>query len=355
MAIHDTTEADRAVAGSVVVYGCAPDEAVLFREHGPRLGITPIVTASPVSDATMGLSAGIRCISVSHKTEITNTHLSALERAGVRYISTRSTGYNHIDVPFAESIGVRVENVAYSPGSVADYTVMLMLMALRNIPEVLARTSVQDYRLHERRGRELGDLTVGVVGTGRIGAAVIERLRPFGCRIVAHDDRRLSPADHVPLDELLRTSDVVTLHAPLDASTRHLLNAHRISHLKDGAVVVNTARGGLIDTDALVRELETGRLGGAALDVVEDEEGIFYTDHRDRPLGSERLRRLQKRSDVILTPHTAYYTGRALKDTVEWSLLNCLKFEREHRDENTGRYSVRRSIGGASDLRQVRP
>jgi D-specific alpha-keto acid dehydrogenase len=311
----------------ITVFGCDVDEAVLFREKAPALGITPVITGAAVSETTIELATGNRCISVGHKTDITNSHLLALSHAGVQYISTRSIGYNHIDVASAERLGIRVENVAYSPASVADYTLMLMLMALRHAASVLRRVAAHDYRLPEVRGRELGDLTVGVIGTGRIGAAVIDRLRGFGCRILAHDDRHTTSVDYVPLDELLRESDVVTLHAPLTADTRHLLDGPRLDQLKPGAVVVNTARGALIDTDALIRALETGRMGGAALDVVEDEEGVFYADHRDQPVASERLRRLQRLPNVVVSPHTAYYTERALSDIVENSLQNCLRFE----------------------------
>ena len=321
---------DRPTRLDVTVFGCDVDEAILFREKAPALGITPVITGAAVSEATIELATGNRCISVGHKSDITNTHLRALSRAGVEYISTRSIGYNHIDVAYAESLGIRVENVAYSPASVADYTLMLMLMALRHAASMLRRVAAHDYRLPEARGRELGDLTVGVIGTGRIGAAVIDRLRGFGCRILAHDERQTTGADYVPLDELLHESDVVTLHAPLTVGTRHLLDARRVSRMKSGAVVVNTARGALIDTDALIRALETGRLGGAALDVVEDEEGVFYADHRDRPVESERLRRLQRLPNVIISPHAAYFTERALSDIVENSLLNCLRFERRN-------------------------
>jgi D-specific alpha-keto acid dehydrogenase len=131
----------------------------------------------------------------------------------------------------------------------------------------------------------------------------------------------------VSLDELLRLSDVVTLHTPLSADTHHLLNRQRLKQMKPGAVVVNTGRGALIDTNALLSALESGRLGGAALDVVEGEEGIFYTDRRETVIESEPLRRLQELPNVLISPHTAYYTDRALRDTVENSLVNCLKFE----------------------------
>ncbi|GLZ42613.1 lactate dehydrogenase [Actinokineospora sp. NBRC 105648] len=264
---------------------------------------------------------------MGHKTRITSATLLALSRVGVAYISTRSTGYNHIDVEYAESVGISVENVTYSPDSVADYTVMLMLMAVRDAKSTIQRVAVHDYRLNAVRGKELRDLTVGVIGTGRIGAAVVDRLHGFGCRVLAHDRHPKTTADHVDLDELLALSDIVTLHTPLDADTHHLLDRRRIARMKPGAFIVNTGRGSLVDTEALIPALESGHLGGAALDVVEGEEGVFYADRRDQPVESTHLSRLQGLPNVLISPHTAYYTDRALRDTIENSLRNCVRFE----------------------------
>jgi D-specific alpha-keto acid dehydrogenase len=312
----------------ITIYGCEQDEAVLFREIAPRLGVTPIITEAAVAEDTIGLALGNRCISIGHKTQVTNATLLALSEAGVTYISTRSVGCNHIDVNYAESVGISVETVAYSPDSVADYTLMLMLMAVRHAKSVIRRAEVHDYRLNDVRGKELRDLTIGVIGTGRIGAAVMDRLRGFGCRMLAHDKRPRTAAEYLPLDELLQQSDVVTLHTPLNAETHHLLDRRRIEQMKHGAFIINTGRGSLLDTEALVPALESGRVGGAALDVLEGEEGIFYADCRSKPLEDTPLLRLQQLPNVIISPHTAYYTDHALRDTVENSITNCLKFER---------------------------
>lgn len=315
----------------MTIYGCGPDEAALFRQLAPRFGVVPTITAAPPSDANAGLAAGHRCISIGHKTQVTNDTLVALRRAGVRYVSTRSIGFDHLDVAYAQSVGIRVENIAYSPDSVADYTLMLMLMAVRHAKSVVSRAAVHDYRLHDVRGKELRDLTVGVVGTGRIGTAVMDRLRGFGCRVLAHDSRPKTSADDVPLDDLVRQSDIVTLHTPLTAETHHLLDRRRIAQLKQGAFVINTGRGALLDTEALVAALESGRLGGAALDVLEGEEGIFYADCRNGPIANTSLVRLQRLPNVLVSPHTAYYTEHSLSDTVENSIINCLTFESRRR------------------------
>src|SRR3977135_2511847 len=245
----------------ITIYGCGQDEAVLFREMAPRCGVMPTITEAAVSEANIELAFGNRCISVGHKAQITNSTLLALSQAGVTYISTRSIGYNHIDVQYAESVGISVENVAYSPDSVADYTLMLMLMAVRNAKSIIRRADVHDYRLNDVRGKELRELTIGVIGTGRIGAAVMDRLRGFGCQILAYDKRPRTAAEYLPLDELLQRGDVVPLHPPLNAEPHHLLDRRRIEQMKHGAFIINTGRGSLVDTEALVPALESGKVG----------------------------------------------------------------------------------------------
>ncbi|MFC7549605.1 NAD(P)-dependent oxidoreductase [Plantactinospora sp. GCM10030261] len=298
----------------------------MFRELAPRFGVRPTLTGAAVTEANVDLALGNRCVSVGHRTRITRRTVAALAGAGVEYISTRSIGSDHIDVAFASSVGIRVGAVAYSPDSVADYTLMLMLMAVRHAKAIIRRADAHDYRSGDARGRELRDLTVGVVGTGRIGSAVMDRLRGFGCHVLTHDNRRATTAHHVPLAYLLAHSDIVTLHIPLTAGTHHLLDRERLARMRDGAFIVNTGRGSLIDTEALVAALESDKLAGAALDVVEGEEGVFYTDCRNRPIENKALLRLQEMPNVLISPHLAYYTDHALRDIVENSLANCVEF-----------------------------
>jgi D-specific alpha-keto acid dehydrogenase len=345
-------ESPNRLAGvGITIYGCGEEEAALFGETASRLDVVLTMTEAPPSEANIGLAVGNRCISIGHKTQITNSTLRALADAGVTYISTRSVGCNHIDVMYARTVGISVETVAYSPDSVADYTLMLMLMAIRHAKMLVERVNDHDYRLSGVRGRELRDLTIGVIGTGRIGAAVIERLQGFGCRIVAHDTGPKTRVDYVPLGELLARSDIVTLHTPLTAETHHLLDRARIAGMKRGAVIVNTGRGALLDTEALVSALERGRLGGAALDVLEGEEDIFYADRREVPIDNGPLLRLHRLPNVLISPHTAYYTDHALRDTVEQSLTNCLTFV--HHAQVEGRDHLRRVLRGTSGLREI--
>jgi D-specific alpha-keto acid dehydrogenase len=312
----------------ITVYGCERDEADVFRRVPPYYGVMPAIISDAVSEANAGLSFGNRCVSVSHKSEVSSPILRALKRAGVKYVSTRSAGCNHIDTAAARELGIAVEGVEYSPGSVADYAVMLMLMAARGAKETVRASERFDFRQGAARGKELRDMTVGVLGAGRIGGAVIERLRGFGCRVLACDRRRKSEEDCVTLDELLANSDILTLHVPLAEDTRHIIGREQIGKMKRGAFIVNTGRGALIDTGALVEALENGKLGGAALDVLEGEEGLFYFDCSRKPIGNPFLPKLQSMPNAIITPHTAYYTERALRDVAMKTIENCLNFER---------------------------
>jgi D-specific alpha-keto acid dehydrogenase len=313
----------------ITVYGCEQDEADLFHELGPRFGVVPTITSDAVSETVVVAVPGNRCVSVGHKSELSASMLRALKDTGVEHVSTRSIGLNHIDLHAAAHLGITVENAAYAPDGVADYTVMLILMAIRNATETLSSANKGDFRLRSVRGKELRDLTVGVVGVGNIGTAVIRRLHGFGCRVLASNHRgQESAAEFVSLDELLLESDVVTLHLPLNAETHHLIGRREIERMKPGAFLINTGRGSLVDTDALIVALEDGKLGGAALDVLEGEEGLFYFDCTNRPIDNRLLLALQRLPNVIITPHTAYYTRRALYDTVEQTLIKCRNFER---------------------------
>jgi len=315
----------------ITIYGCEPDEGALFRALAPRFRVEPTITDAAVSEGNVGLASGNRCISVGHKTHVANPTILALRRVGVTYISTRSIGYDHIDVDYANSVGITVGNVGYSPDGVADFTLMLMLMLIRDAMPVLTRAAAHDYRSSDVPGKELRDLTIGIVGTGRIGIAVMDRLKGFGCRVLAYDKSPKTTGNYRPLVDVLRQSDIVTLHTPLDADTHHLLDHQRIAEMKRGAFIINTGRGSLLDTEALIRAVESGRLGGAALDVLEGEEGIYYTDRRDNPIQSELLLRLHKLPTVIISPHTAYYTDHALSDIVLHSIVNCVEIASDHR------------------------
>lgn len=312
----------------ITVFGCEPDEAAIFSKLSDKFDVAVSIVKETVSENNAKLAAGSRCVSVSHKVKLSRAILLALKNVGVQYICTRSIGLNHIDIQAAEEAGIAVGTVRYSPGSVADYTIMLMLMLMRGMKSIIHKTERQNYCLNDIRGKEMRDMTVGVLGTGYIGQAVIDRLNGFGCNVLAYGHNQKAEANYVPFSELIRSSDIITLHVPLTKDTFHMISREQFGMMKQGAVLINTARGALVDTQALVTALEAGIIGSAALDVLEGEEEIFYCDYTHKELGHPFLPALQKMPNVIVTPHTAYYTEQVLIDAVSNTIRNCLDFER---------------------------
>jgi D-lactate dehydrogenase len=231
---------------------------------------------------------------------------------GVKHICCRSIGFDHVDIERAHELGMRVSNVDYPANGVANYAIMLMMASLRRFGHIQKRVELQDYSLQGKMGRDLSTCTVGVIGTGRIGRTVLKHLSAFGCRLLAYDlypnEEVAQYAEYVSLDTLLAESDVITLHTNATDENHHLINAETIAKMKDGVTIVNTARGKLIDSDALIAALESGKVGGAALDVLENENGLYYYNLSGQIIPNQELALLRSFPNVILSPHTAFYT-----------------------------------------------
>ena len=258
--------------------------------------------------------------------------LTALKKAGVKFITTRTIGYNHIDTNAAKRLQIRLSNASYSPYNVADFTVMLMLMLLRKAKIAALRSLVNDFSLDGMMGRELRSMTVGVVGAGKIGKTVIQNLSGFGCKILVYDpyvsaDALPHCAKSVSLDELLKNSDILSLHIPYTAENHHLISRERMQMMKRGALLVNTARGELIDTEAMIEALESGQLGGAGIDTVEDEENVCHVDLGTKILPKRNLFYLKQLPNVIYTPHIAFFTQEATAAMVHSALESFRLFE----------------------------
>lgn len=295
------------------------DELKYFEECREKYGITfDYTTAYPNKD-NAALVEGYDAVSVITN-PIDKELVGLFADRGVKYLATRSIGYEHINVAEAYRLGIRVCHASYSPNSVANYTIMLMLMACRNIEYILAKSRLQDYSLGGKIGKELSLCTVGVIGTGKIGERLIKHLSGFGCKMLAYDiyekDSVKQYAEYVPLDRLYAESDIITLHIPGMAENYHMLNEKSFGKMKDGVILVNAARGMLVDTDALIGALESGKVGFAALDTVEEEDGICYLN-RERDIIANRHRAvLGAFPNVILSPHMAFYTEQAVSDMV---------------------------------------
>ena len=313
----------------VLAYSYREDEARFFEKFSKEYGIELTVCREGVSLGNADLAKGFECISII-TTPVDAALVDRLADNGVKLISTRTIGYDHIDLAQCKKRGVRVSNISYAPESVADYAIMLMLMASRKVKHILERFAVQDFSLAKVQGRVLSDMTVGIVGTGRIGQTVIRHLSGFGCKMLCCDiyenEECKKYATYVDRETLLKESDVISFHTPLSDETYHFVNRENIEKMKDGVILVNTARGALIDTMALADGIERGKIGAAALDVVEDESALYYTERKYEPLDNRGLAILRSYPNVILTPHTAFYTDHAVSDMVKYSLISCMYF-----------------------------
>ncbi len=249
---------------------------------------------------------------------------------GVKCIATRTIGYDHIDSEYAKSIGMGVINITYSPASVADYTVMMILMGCRKIKHIMERAAVQDFSLKGKLGIELHNATVGIIGTGRIGTTVINELSGFGCKIYAYDiyesEQVKEKASYVALDELFQKCDIISLHAPATDDNYHMIDKAAIDKMKTGVMIINCARGSLIDTQALIDGIESGKVGFAGLDVIEQESGLYYFNRMGEPLNNTQLAILKSYPNVLVTPHTAFYTDEAVANMVENSITYAMEF-----------------------------
>lgn len=312
----------------ICVYNIRSDEKKYFRFWKKKLNVELTISDADPSLNDAELLEGCEGVSILGQVYIGQELLDFWKNTGIRYISTRTIGFDHIDIAYAKKIGLRVCNVHYSPNGVADFTTMLMLMCIRNYKQSLWRGQVNDYSLFGLQGREMRSMTVGVIGTGNIGRAVIQNLTGFGCRILAvsaHEDAWVKEhATYVSLDELYRESDIITLHLPLMDSTRHMINENSIAKMKDGVILINCARGELADVKALVHGIESTKIGALGLDVVEGEEGITHVDHRIDIISNEKMAYLRQFRNVVMTPHMAFYTEEAVEDMVRLGLSGIL-------------------------------
>ena len=316
----------------ICVYEARPDELkdleACSRQFGAELCIYKDVPCLDNAE----LAKGCEGVTILGQGRIDAPLLDAWKALGVRCVATRTIGFNHIDLEHAKSIGMMVCNSNYAPNGVAEYTVMMMLLVLRNYKPALWRGQVNDYSLSGLQGRELRNLIVGVVGAGRIGATVIQCLSGFGCKLLAWDkfrnERVAKSAEYVELDELFAKSDVITLHLSLDESTHHIISSEAISKMKDGVVLINCARGELMDLSALIEGIETKKIGGLGLDTVEGETGLVHLDHRTDILKNKDIAYLRQFPNVVMTQHMAFYTDAAVGSMVQCAIEGITGFIR---------------------------
>lgn len=277
---------------------------------------------------TAPLAAGFPCVSAFVSDQLDAPVLEALARTGTRHVVLRSTGFNHVDLEAAARLGIAVARVpVYSPYAVAEHAVGLILALNRKIHRAHARVREGNFALDGLLGFDLHGRTAGIVGTGEIGAVVARILAGFGCRLLGHDpyprpDLEAAGLSYVSFTTLLAESDVVTLHCPLTDATYHLIDDDAVAAMKAGAMLINTSRGALVDTSAVVAGLKSGKIGHLGLDVYEEEGDLFFEDLSSQVIQDDVFSRLLTFPNVIITGHQAFFTEEALSAIAATTIAN---------------------------------
>lgn len=293
-----------------------------------------------LTPATSSLAQGSPAVCAFVNDQLDAAVLSPLAAAGTRMIALRSAGFNHVDLVRARELDLTVSRVpAYSPHAVAEHTVALILTLNRKIHRAYARVREGNFALDGLLGFDLHGRTAGIVGTGKIGTIVARILSGFGCQVVAfdvqpNDECRAMGVSYVTLEELWSRSDIIALHTPLTEQTQHMVDAAAIARMKRGVMIVNTGRGALVDTAALIEGLKTGHIGYLGLDVYEEEEGLFFQDLSSHVIRDDVFARLLTFPNVVVTAHQAFFTREALRAISETTLRNLSAFDEGRRSGN---------------------
>jgi D-lactate dehydrogenase len=282
--------------------------------------------------ATTALAKGSSAVCLFASDEANATTIMAFDHMGIRLIALRAAGFNNVDLGAAVQHRITVCRVpAYSPHAVAEHTFALILSLVRKIPRAYNRVREGNFSLEGLLGFDLVGKTIGIVGTGNIGSVVAKIASGFGMVVLAADPvpnpQCAGLIDYVPLAELLAGSDILTLHCPLNEGTRHLINSEALSKMKSGAILVNTSRGAVIDTHAVIAALKREQLGGVAIDVYEEEDTLFFEDRSDQPIMDDQFVRLLTFPNVLITGHQGFYTVEALRNIASTTIANLDAFE----------------------------
>jgi D-lactate dehydrogenase len=317
----------------VAVFSTKSYDEQFLREASEGSGHELVFLEPRLSGDTAALAAGCDAVCAFVNDDLGADVLTALAGYGVRLVALRSAGFNHVDLATAGKLGLTVARVpGYSPHAVAEHCVGLILALNRKIHRAFNRVRENNFALTGLLGFDLHGRTVGVIGTGQIGLCFTRIMRGFGCRILAYDphpseEARAAGAEYVSLDALLAGSDIVALHCPLTPDTHYLINQERIAQMRHGVMLINTSRGALVDTTAVIDGLKSGRIGYLGLDVYEEEADLFFEDLSDSMLHDDVFSRLITLPNVLVTGHQAFFTAEALHSIATTTIANLTAFE----------------------------
>lgn len=309
---------------NVAFFDAKPYDIPSFEKYGRECGITFKFYETKLTEDTVALARGCAGICVFVNDEVSAPVIDRLLTAGCRFIALRCAGYNNVDLAYLGNKMPIFHVPAYSPHSVAEHAMAMLLTSIRRIHKAYIRTRDFNFSLNGMTGFDLHGKTVGVVGTGKIGRCFIDICRGFGMKVLAHDKypADLSGVKYVDTDTLFRESDIISLHCPLTRETYHMIDDAAIQKMKSRAMIINTSRGALIDAAALLAAIKERRIGGACLDVYEEESDLFFEDFSNHIVEDDVLSRLISMPNVIVTSHQAFLTEEALDSIAKTTVDN---------------------------------
>ncbi len=310
----------------IAFFDAKPYDTIYFTPLSEKYGYKIKYFENKLNEDTVGLTAGYDCVVAFVNDTLDETVINALEQNGIQLIAMRCAGYNNVDFKSAYGKVHVVRVPAYSPYAVAEHAMALLLTLNRKIHKAYFRTRDFNFTLNGLTGFDLHGKTVGVIGTGKIGRVFIDICKGFGMKVIAYDPYPAEGIDYVSLEELCSQSDIISLHCPLTESTQYIINETTLSMMKDGIFIINTSRGALIDSESLVEALKSGKVGGAGLDVYEEETDFFYEDRSGNVIQDDILARLIGMPNVLITSHQAFLTQEALENIASTTMDNLNDF-----------------------------
>ncbi len=320
----------------VIFYGRKPYDEIWFGPLSKEYGVDVHFVETSLNEETLILADGFDAVCIFVNDPVNSTMIDKMHKMGIKAILLRCAGYNHVDLKAAKGKIEVLRVPSYSPDAVAEYAMGLFLCINRNIHRAYIRSRDFNMNINGLMGTDLTGKTAGVVGTGKIGQSMIRILKGFNMRILAYDPYPVQGLDveYVSMDELVKQSDLITLHCPLTSSTKHLINKRTIALMKKDVYLINTSRGALIHTDDLIEALLDKKFAGVALDVYEEEEGVFYEDRSNDIIRDDNLARLMTFPNVMVTSHMGFFTREAMEAIARVTLENALSVEKGEKSPN---------------------
>lgn len=311
----------------IAFFDVKPYDKIWFEQYKDKYGIEIVYIENKLTAETVSLALGCDGVIAFVSDIIDETVIDRLVEMNIKIIAMRCAGYNNVNLNYASGKITVVTVPAYSPSSVAEYAVALLFTLNRKIHRAYMRTKDFDFSINALMGFEMNNKTVGVIGTGKIGRAFINICRGIGMNVLAFDPfPTADDIEYVSFEELCARSDIISLHCPLTKQTHHLINEDSIARMKDDVIIVNTSRGALIDAEELITAIKTHKVGGAALDVYEEERALFFEDRSDTVIQDDVIARLLSMPNVIVTSHQAFLTKEALESIADTTLSNLSQF-----------------------------